>query len=531
MLARSGFPPNKESGLLESGSQPEAGSGRQTSFSQFRILRDTIGYSGSAVFAQALGLVAGFWIARLLGPADFGVWNAVSLVLAYGAYVEFGVLSAMGRDLPYYLGQRNTEHALRLEGGARWATIAGAILAAGFVFGASFLPSLANHAPIMRTGLRVMAVALILQQIYTYHRTVLRANNLFGELSRQQFVSSIVNSGLSVLGVVILGLYGRMMFLVLAQALIMVYAIFRNPWRRIPAVDARTMWQLFKTGVPITLAGSILSLVTTVDRPIVLAYLGEKQLGYFGLALLLTSMVSLVPGMASQVLYPRMTHLFGQSGRDVGALRALVLKPPLVLACLLPVVIGPVYLVLPVVIRLLLPDYTPAILATQIVVVGIFFSSILGVTDYFLVTTGKLKEYAFFGGCALILNVAFDYVALRLGFGIVGVAFCGTPLTYFVYSSAIIGYALSHYTRDKRAWGKYFSRLWLPFAYMLGSLCCVGFVARWWNPEATAMGAIASMGGQVAVYLVGMVPLVVMAARELGVELSLASLTRTIQGR
>ena len=67
-----------------------------------KIIKDIIGYSSSSLISQALSLVVGFWVARILGPSDFGIWNAVSLVLVYGAYSEFGILSAMGRDLPFY---------------------------------------------------------------------------------------------------------------------------------------------------------------------------------------------------------------------------------------------------------------------------------------------------------------------------------------------------------------------------------------------------------------------------------------------
>ena len=133
---------------------------------KFQIIRDIFGYSASGIVSQALGLIAGFWVARLLGPSDFGVWNAVSLVLVYGAYLELGALSAMGRDLPFYFGKGDMEKAATLEGAARRVTIFGALVAALFVIAFSFLPT---HSSKMALGLQAMAVVLILQQVYTYH--------------------------------------------------------------------------------------------------------------------------------------------------------------------------------------------------------------------------------------------------------------------------------------------------------------------------------------------------------------------------
>ena len=120
---------------------------------RFHILRDTFHYSASAVVSQVVGLVSGFWIARLLGPHDYGIWNAVLLVLAYGAYLEFGVLSAMGRDLPLYIGQGDLQKASVIEGAARYVTICGAFTAAVIVLAFSLLPV---HSPMMAIGLRIL---------------------------------------------------------------------------------------------------------------------------------------------------------------------------------------------------------------------------------------------------------------------------------------------------------------------------------------------------------------------------------------
>jgi len=114
-----------------------------------------------------------------------------------------------------------------------------------------------------------------------------------------------------------------------------------------------------------------------------------------------------------------------------------------------------------------LPAYIPGIAAARIVVIGIFFYGILGLTDYFLVTIDKLKQYALFGCVALLLNIILDYLFIRMGYGIEGVATGGTLITYFVYSCIVIGYALSHYTKRLGDWGIYFLKLWSPFIYMI----------------------------------------------------------------
>jgi O-antigen/teichoic acid export membrane protein len=490
---------------------------------RFRILKDVVHYSASALIAQAVGLVSGFWVARLLGPHDFGIWNAVSLVLAYGAYVEFGVLSAMARDLPLYLGQGDRQKAETVDGAARYTTIWGAVFASVAVLAFSFSPA---HSPAMALGLRAMAAVLILQQIYTYHRVVLRSNNQFVQLSQQQVILAILNAGLSIALVVALDLTGRFAAAILALAVIVLYALYRNPWQPVPTFKLSTAWSLVRAGIPILVSGFIITLLTSIDRLMVITFLDETQLGYLGLAILLVSVVSLIPAMASQVLYPRINYHFGNTGRSIEALRSYVLIPPVILSLSLPLVIGPLYLILPVVVKTILPAYTPGIAAARIVAVGIFFYGILGMTDYFLVTTGKLKQYALFGCIALVFNIGLDYSFIRMGYGIEGIAFGGTLLTYFLYSCIVIGYAVSHYLQPYGDWIRYFSRLWAPFIYMLLLLCAVEMLVDYLAPPGSFADSIFTASAKVVLYLIGCLPLIYVVGNKLKLDLSRASFER-----
>ena len=399
-----------------------------------------------------------------------------------------------------------------IEGAARQSTLVGASLAALVVLACSFLP---GQVSTVALGLRVMAIVLILQQAYTYHRTVLRSYNQFGELGRQQVLSGVLGAVLSIALVMALGFEGRLIAGFMTAAAILLYAVRRNPWRPVPKFNASVSWSLMRVGVPIIISGFVLSLVTTVDRLVVITFLDATQLGYLGLGLMLTNLVSLIPGMASQVLYPRITYHFGNTGKNVAALRSYVLKPPMILSSFLPLMIGPVYLALPFVIRVFLPDYTPGITSARIIVIGIFFYSVLGLTDYFLVTIGKLKQYVFIGCTALALNIGLDFLSLHFGYGIEGIAAGGTLLTYFFYSCIVIGYALSHYTRHLRDWVRYFFRLWTPFICMIVLLWFVEALVNRLMPSISRNDLLFATIVQVLLYLLCCLPLFYILFRDI----------------
>jgi O-antigen/teichoic acid export membrane protein len=98
----------------------------------------------------------------------------------------------------------------------------------------------------MALGLQAMAVVLILQQVYTYHRVVLRSHNYFKELSQQQVLLAIVSSGLAILFVIFGGLVGRLIAAILAQAVIVLYALRRNPWLAVPKFNLSDLWSVLR---------------------------------------------------------------------------------------------------------------------------------------------------------------------------------------------------------------------------------------------------------------------------------------------
>lgn len=490
--------------------------------SRIQILKNVFYYSSSAYASQIIGLISTIWVARILGPDEFGIWNAVMLVLGYAAYTELGVLSVMGRDLPLNLGQGDMKKAAAVESSARYTTIFGALLAAVILFIFSFF---GNHSTKMSIGLQAVSMVIILQQIYTYHRIHLRSYNRIKELSQQQVLFSIVTAFTALLFVVFGGLEGRLFAAILAHVLILIYAIKRDPWKPVLKFDLAVTWSLMRVGIPIIVCGLIITMLTSIDRLMIITFLGEKQLGYVGLGVMVVSVVSIVPAMAIQVLVPQINFLYGNSGMNVETLRSYVLNPPAVLSLLLPLIIGPIFLLLPYCVHSFLPEFIPGIKAARIVTLGAFFYGILGMTDTFLVTLGKLKQYAIFGFSILIFNIVLDYIFIKMGFGIEGVSIGGTLVTYFLYSTIVIGYALSHYSKVLNIWVKYFLRLWSPFLYMVVALCLIEFGVNYFLSLQFQAETLLSVCSKLFLYLICCFPLIYLAIKELKIDLFAMTLT------
>ena len=147
------------------------------------FIRDSAGLAASQYVARAILLARGVAAAAALGPAGFGAWNALNLILDYGAYASLGAIQGLDLVLPAAAARGETESARRAMRGAWWITLAGALtFAAGVVF------LLANGQWVVSSGWgwgapALMLLAAILQLAILYHAATLRAHGDFSNTS------------------------------------------------------------------------------------------------------------------------------------------------------------------------------------------------------------------------------------------------------------------------------------------------------------------------------------------------------------
>ena len=61
-------------------------------------------YSIARYLSEFLFLLRGLLLARILGPALFGVWSQLKIALLFLQYSQLGVHEALLREVPYALG-------------------------------------------------------------------------------------------------------------------------------------------------------------------------------------------------------------------------------------------------------------------------------------------------------------------------------------------------------------------------------------------------------------------------------------------
>jgi len=138
-----------------------------------------------------------------------------------------------------------------------------------------------------------------------------------------------------------------------------------------------------------------------------------------------------ISNMASIVLYPRFQEKYGLNDdkREVYAIMMKILK--YIWFPLIFVILGGVF-VLPVLVKLIIPNYIGGIQAMKIFICGTYFLSLAIFCNNFIVTIDKQVFSVIVCGAIIAVNLALNLIFLGFGWGIEGVALA-TSVSYVMY--------------------------------------------------------------------------------------------------
>ena len=425
-----------------------------------RIVKDTLHLTSARYVAQGIGFFTAIAMRRYLGPFYMGIWSLLTIVLGYTSYLFFGVDKGIVNRIPFYAGQgdERSEEEVKNAG-------------FGFMFLISILTGLGllvtalilrNRFPVeVVVGLCALSVYLVLNNVCTFYQILLRARHNFSVLSKSMIFEACVNLMLVVLLVrnfKIYGLYVAIILITVLNTLFMhVLARYRFSFR----FDPGRILSLAKVGLPITIIGFLQWGLSSLDRIMIAKMIGVTFVGYYSIPIMARSYIGQLSSFGT-VLYPRILQDYGEK-QSINDIRKYAIVPLTINAYLLPVILGLMFFVGAFVIRMVLPKFIPGILAMQILLIDMFFRSCSYQAEHFLIALDKQTRLIPISVCALALNFTMNYIFIKRGFGIYGVAYATSFVTFLGFI-AVQYYAMRHFTRSGEI-VSFFIKIVTPFIY------------------------------------------------------------------
>jgi O-antigen/teichoic acid export membrane protein len=313
---------------------------------------------GAANVASLLGNALAF---RWVDPASMGVWHTLLLVNSYLIVVRLGLISGMGRELPFAMGSGDIDRARRIAATAAAYNNACSVLAA-LTFGVLSVVFWGSGRD-WQLALPAMAVISATNLYLSYLTATFRSDADFARLARVYWVQAITALFMPV-AVYSFGFTGLCAHAALQALLVCGCAHAWRPFRVAPRFDPVLAGQLIATGMPLFIGGYLQTVAMGFDRVILLQRGTVETVGYYAPAIAVIHAMAIVPGALSTYVYPRMSYALGQ-GRKAGALGTMAFRAlaTSLLSGLPIAVLG--WIAAPYVVTHFFPRYQPSIPAVQ----------------------------------------------------------------------------------------------------------------------------------------------------------------------
>ena len=374
--------------------------------SPWTLVKDSAIFASGNLLATVFRLVGGLLTSRLVDPSVLGLFNGIGLVLGYVPLLNAGVSAGLNRELPYLVGKEDRARAAVLASVAQcWLLLAAGICVAGLLCVAGW--QLYHGQFQLALGWASFTIPVFglfygqfyLQILYFTHGRFPRISYITVLVAAAGVVTVVFVWWLDFMGLCIRGV------LVAALMLALLWK-----WRPL-SVRPRWSWPdlrvLVTTGVPIYLVGQLYAWWAVFNSTLVLTYAGTRGLGLYALANMAGPMVALLPQAISQVVYPKMSEEYGRTGR-VRPLVRMAVWPTLVNVAVTLVAVGAGWILMPPVVKFLLPKYVEGIPAAQWALVATAFMALTPVNSVFNVVK-KQGRY----GIAIALGIVVYFAALQ----------------------------------------------------------------------------------------------------------------------
>ncbi len=384
-------------------------------------------FVGSTVLWQGSRFVGSVVAARALSPDVFGVWNVLNLLLIYGGLSNLGILNGMGREIPFLEGQGRIRERVLTErvaffgnafGAGLFAVVALLVFAVGGVW--------RDYGEFRFLVIGV----LIVQQVNTYALFRLRSARQFLVMARVNAWMAGIHVVSCIAGVLAYGLSGFIIAQIPAPLFAATWVLNRAEYKPGWAFDKRTLQRLLSVGLPIMLAGFVFSLLSTVDRWVILGALDERSLGFYSISIMTFTAMTLIPRVVSDQFYPEMAYDFGRLEQRRELWKTVLRQTKVGVWSVAPLVMVTFFALDPLV-RIFLPKYVEGIDAARCILLGVIGVALSGGAANFLNVTGLQQWYLLIQIIMLAAIAGAAWVLVGVA-GITGVAiaFGGGLLVY-----------------------------------------------------------------------------------------------------
>ncbi len=375
----------------------------------------------SQYLTQFILFFRNFVFAKLLGPAEFGIYSAIFLFFSYGNYSNLGVIDGLSRIVPYELGAGREAKAKEFLGSGFWGLnlITSTFLISVIVYSLiSPFKTIAEN----KTSVILTAIAVLLNQNFTYALLYYRAKHDFKRAYVFQLIQAVLDLTLSILLLFkfrIVGIFLGMTF----AFLLVCFLSLKDVLKEINLIiNWKLLREILKVGFQILVVGFTYGFLMSIDKFSVANLFEKSKMGIYSVAVAFGVIPYFASATIGQFIGQRMIEEFGKSKLKEN-LKIFLDESLLVIAFITPLISMLTIALAEPFVATLLPKYVESLRYIDKLSIAYYFLSLGAMLGTFLIAVNQQ-------GKVLVLNLIFipfillmNFAVFKMGFDLLGIAY------------------------------------------------------------------------------------------------------------
>jgi O-antigen/teichoic acid export membrane protein len=388
-----------------------------------KFTRDSLGLAFTQYLVRAMSMARGFVAAKLLDPTSFGAWNALQLMMDYGALAPLGTQQGLDQLVPARLVEGDAARVQRLKRAAIFNIVLLTLLFSAFGLGWASVGSSRMRAFWQLSGLSLALVCVMFVNLAYAGTSILRSHGDIGGLTRWFVLQGLLGSGLGLLLMIWFGRWGLLWGWFAGCLVAFLFVAWRGrrvfPLAPAPSLDCLDLVQV---GLPLFVFSASNLVMRNLDRIVVLRFLGTQALGFYGLSVNVLTLLMAIPDSLAYVSYPQFVRRFAEAGGDPAAIRDRVDRLVRGVAVGLPLLAGLCALWARELVHALLPRYDACVPPLRVLAFGAAGLALSAFGSIVLMTIGRRLILVPAAVFLSALSGGLQLLALRADGGLTGVA-------------------------------------------------------------------------------------------------------------
>ncbi|MBN1162052.1 MAG: oligosaccharide flippase family protein [Dehalococcoidales bacterium] len=428
------------------------------------IARNSLKFSTVQIIGAIIAVLSSMYVATIIAPKEYGIYGFLLLWLTYATLIGPGLVSAGSREMPGLLGKGEVKEAIRIQNVSLTPEMLYTLLPFIVILAAAFFYS----DSVIRTGMIIIAFSYLTARLANFWSNYNFIREKFNTVAAGNLIQAIAVPLITVILVNWLKINALILAPVIVNVIILIYYLKRAPINYQFKLDRSETFRLLKVGIILQGLTLVFWAYQLIDRTLIATMLTQEELGLYTFAIGLVTLALSLPGSFTNVLQPILwRHAYNSENVVEGFKDAKRIAVYLALgtAIMIPLVQLGFY----VIVNWITTKYVGSISIFNVLSYNIFLAAIVAVPNLVLNSSivNKQRLVIIFYAIGLVLNVIFDVLVIKLGHGVVGVAWV-TVATQALITITVYFFTRQYMFSNKIEYLKHQAKILAPFVVAIG---------------------------------------------------------------